>query len=343
MMIRYLEQGEKEQCRKLWEEAFPEDRDGFLDYYMKEKASSNRILVWEEQGEILSMLHRNPYVIKAGERKWNCDYIVGVATAKKARRRGYMRSLMTKALQDMKEEGMPFCFLMPANERLYMPFGFTCIFQGPFWELNDSGKKLEAYRLEEKMSEEQAAAWMEKWLSSRFQVYTERTGSYVKTLKEELASECGYLEALLDGERIVGIRGLWGEGNTEQRLLYAEDGYTREKTGHQPPIMARITNLPRFMEAVSLQCAPGVKEMELRLNIQDPVLDENQKTYLWNLVNKTSRLADCKKEEEGKLPLASMDIGELTAWLMGYSHLTVPYNLAKSVKTLGKVYLDEVV
>lgn len=68
MEVRYLDSSEKKRCRSLWEEAFPEDSASFVDYYMEEKTKDNRILVLEENGRILSMLHRNPYEVYAGDK-----------------------------------------------------------------------------------------------------------------------------------------------------------------------------------------------------------------------------------------------------------------------------------
>ena len=135
METAYLNSSEKNSCRSLWEEAFPEDSAPFTDYYMEEKTKDNKILVLRKNGRILSMLHRNPYEVYVRDRLWECDYIVGVATAREGRRRGYMRRLMNRALSDMRAEGMPFCFLMPAAEEIYLPFGFTFIFDQPEWEL----------------------------------------------------------------------------------------------------------------------------------------------------------------------------------------------------------------
>ena len=101
-MIHYLQGEEKARSRKLWEEAFPEDSQAFRDYYYTEKTKDNEILVLEEQGKVLSMLHRNPYDLALGKQTAKCDYIVGVATDKEHRRKGYMRQLMERALKDMK-------------------------------------------------------------------------------------------------------------------------------------------------------------------------------------------------------------------------------------------------
>ena len=63
-VVRYLEDEEKIKSRTLWEEAFPEDSREFADYYFREKIKDNKILVKEEDGSIISMLHRNPYLVK---------------------------------------------------------------------------------------------------------------------------------------------------------------------------------------------------------------------------------------------------------------------------------------
>ena len=43
-MIRYLGPEEKQLCRPLWEEAFPEDTREFLDNYFERKMKENRVL-----------------------------------------------------------------------------------------------------------------------------------------------------------------------------------------------------------------------------------------------------------------------------------------------------------
>ena len=58
-MIHYLRQEEKSRSRKLWEEIFVEDSQSFVDFYYAEKARRNKILVAEEDNEIVAMLHRN--------------------------------------------------------------------------------------------------------------------------------------------------------------------------------------------------------------------------------------------------------------------------------------------
>lgn len=162
-MIRYLLDEEKGESRELWEEAFPEDSRSFADYYFKEKIKDNKILVLEEEvpetdmghGRIASMIHLNPYWIRAAGERWKVDYLVGVATRKDRRHRGYMRSLLNRMMEDMRNEGMPFCFLMPADEAIYRPFGFTYIYRQSFMDVK-AGVVLEEREILAGRSEEDA-------------------------------------------------------------------------------------------------------------------------------------------------------------------------------------------
>ena len=185
-MIHYLQGEEKARSRKLWEEAFPEDSQAFRDYYYTEKTKDNEILVLEEQGKVMSMLHRNPYDLALGKQTAKCDYIVGVATDKEHRRKGYMRQLMERALKDMNAEKMPFCFLMPAFEALYLPFDFTYIYKKQNRVLTDKG--LSAFKSREATHGElkEAAAYMNQWLAKRYEVYAKRDFAYMARLKKEL-------------------------------------------------------------------------------------------------------------------------------------------------------------
>lgn len=122
--VRYLSDQERSRSRALYEEVFVEDADGFSELYYQIKARDNQILVEEEDGAIVSMLHRNPYTFWFRGTKVRADYIVAVATKAAYRHQGRMRRLLTKALEDMYADGLPFTFLMPADEAIYTPFDF---------------------------------------------------------------------------------------------------------------------------------------------------------------------------------------------------------------------------
>lgn len=124
LTIHYLTDAERIRSRALYDEVFVEDADAFSELYYQIKAQDNQILVAEDNGAIVSMLHRNPYTFRFRGTSIPAEYIVAVATKVTYRHQGLMRELLTKALRDMYADGRPFTFLMPADEAIYTPFDF---------------------------------------------------------------------------------------------------------------------------------------------------------------------------------------------------------------------------
>ena len=52
---------EEERTRPLYREIFPEDTEAFLDFYYRKRPK--RILAMEEDGEMIAMLHLNPFLL----------------------------------------------------------------------------------------------------------------------------------------------------------------------------------------------------------------------------------------------------------------------------------------
>lgn len=170
----YLLQKEKERSRELYEEAFPEDTPEFVNYYYEYKTADNQILVLEKDGKIISMLHLNPYIMIVNGYEVLTDYIVAVATRKEYRHQGYMRTLMEYALQDVGKKEIPFVFLMPASENLYIPFDFVWI--SSHQELPFRVKKMDA-------------DGQNRYLASKYQVFCKRDERYIRNLDAEMAAE----------------------------------------------------------------------------------------------------------------------------------------------------------
>lgn len=327
-MVKYLAGEEKSLSRDLWEEAFPEDSRSFDDYYYREKTKDNRILADLKDGRVQAMVQLNPYLVQAAGRRWRVDYLVGVATRKDKRHQGYMRRLLERMMADLREEEMPFCFLMPADEAIYRPFGFTYIFRQPQWELaeeaeltrrpllgadagcrcggwaehkgsrgEDAGSCVDAAGMTAAAWRGSAGArrylewladWMNRWLEQRYKVFAVRDTGYLLRLLEEIASEDGTLDVLYHKDSMVGVQSFWGLGEREQRLLCCEAPYMREKAEPKPAIMARIITPGQFVRAVHLKAPVRAEEMTLRLYLEDPFLRENEGLWLWHLNRESS-------------------------------------------------------
>ena len=270
MLCRKLQSNEHIRTRKLWEEIFTEDTPEFLDYYYSIKIKNNEIYVIEDDGEIVSMLHLNPYEMRIGDKLFQTHYIVAVATKENYRKRGLMRQLLNYALQVMTDRGEPFTFLMPADEAIYRPFGFEFVYkqrQNKVVGKCSCDEKLEMISATEKDC--QMIADFSNQMLQEYDVVTWRDSGYYETLLLELASENGgILLAKRDGE-IEGIfcYACTGEedkhfvirepifqseqdlqhaiyhltGNETERVLCM--GYGSEET--KPMIMAKVLN-PQF-------------------------------------------------------------------------------------------------
>ena len=166
-MIRYLKDNEKGRSEALYRAAFPEDKDAFVNYYYSYVTKNNKILVLEQEEEIASMLHLNPYRLSVNGTVCDAYYYVAVATRADCRHQGMMRKLLHKSLNDIYEEGHPFTYLMPANKAIYEPFDFRIVYQQKKVEL-----PLAPDAANEKMAE-------------LFDVYTLRDDWYVEKMLEE--------------------------------------------------------------------------------------------------------------------------------------------------------------
>ncbi|MGL5436780.1 MAG: GNAT family N-acetyltransferase [Lachnospiraceae bacterium] len=349
-MISYLNNRQKEECRELWEEAFPEDSKAFDDYYFKEKTKDNRVLVLRDEGTIVSMIHMNPYRIQVRGQIWYSDYIVGVATGKANRRKGYMGQLLRRMLKEQAEEGMPFSFLMPADAAIYTPYNYVYIYNQPSWRLKPEYTQPGALerrpllpwsrQLDNRTYVASIAAWMNLWLDQRCQVYVKRDENYLLRLMKELASEEGTFDVLYDGGSIVGYQSDWGTHSREQRLLMCEPQYIWLED-EKPAIMARIVCLKQFVRAIRLtrEAADKNDETVIPIHVIDPLLAENNGSWNWHLNGQTSWL---EPDPKG-CPEVTLTIAELTEWLFGYRcpEAALPYT--GIVDVLHGVFLDEVV
>lgn len=340
-MIRYLETEEKGRCRELWKEAFPEDSESFLGYYFEEKMKDNRALVCEDGGEIVSMLHRNPYPVYMRGQVSSCDYIVGVATAEKERHKGYMRGLLLAMFRDMYEEQMPFTFLMPAREAIYHPFDFRFIFDQPRWVLK-YGPGIRKVPGEDKLFTD-LAEWQNAWLKRQYEVFAVRDRSYLERMQKELASEGGSMHLIYDGDWFVGMESEWGLSEREMRYLYTGERY-RTEISKKPAIMARIICLPEFVKNIRLSADCPEEEVTVEIGVGDLFLPQNHGEWLWKLTKKGSQIMQASRFIS-KTRSVYFSIAEMTEWLFGYQMPVQAGDLpwGKFIEPFHGVFLDEVV
>lgn len=353
--LEYLPEDGKRETERLWHSCFPEDSDAFINYYYSEKTKDNRILVKNDNGLIISMAQLNPYRLRVKNNDVDSFYIIGVATESSRRREGHFRDVFMRMLEDLNKEQVPFVFLMPANERIYLPFDFSYICKLPSVTLTDSAKdKLTAEPCLDRDEDcGKAAEYMEQWLSERFEMYCRRDAAYVSRLLKELDSENGRLVFLYEGDKLAGLRAEWGISQKEQRLLYADGQYVRESE-LKPLIMARLTCPETFLSLFNLR--DSGEEIRLKIRIEDSLLEAVKGCYIWAVSKECStvkKLADESVMEWESVNGEVLDTtpGGLVSWLCGSMSPEeiwpeLPNELAESLKridTVNRVFIDEIV
>ena len=276
MKVRYLSQKEKIRSRELYEACFPEDTERFVDYYYKEKCKDNEILVLEDQEEICSMIHLNPFTVSVYGNAAQVCYIVAVATKETCRRKGYMLQLMERAFRDRYQAGDPFTFLIPANPDYYYSCGFD------FWE-NQRELRQDQDTIWNKNRNvaaakpadcKEMAEYSNRVLKERFDLFVVKDEVYYKRLILEQESEEGHVVILRNAEtdgKICGLFCMDRECGIEIREPIMEDCCT--ETVH-PIMMGRILNLERFCGM--MKCNEKIRR---NLEIRDALIPENNGTF----------------------------------------------------------------
>lgn len=342
MVLRKLNPDEHGRTRRLWEEVFTEDTGAFLDYYYYIKTRDNQIYAVEEDGDIRSMLHLNPYTVRMEGKEFPSAYIVAVATEEAYRKRGYMGALLKKSLQDMYKQKIPFTFLMPAAEAIYTPYDFRYIYSQNVGELLPQKKSGEG-REEKKTVFSDAGLWdagemaefFNAHFAEHFQVCTLRDSAYYQTMILEQSSERGGVRLMREDGVLKGFYAYAREDGAEIRepifLPGYEDAFYQsacELTGgaegrikvhacpeeymteEKPLIMARIVCLREFLEAFRV---PEEVSVDCSFAVIDPLITENSRVLKVTSDEGERELHVRETEDsEGVLPVA-----ELTEFLFG--------------------------
>lgn len=257
MKIRKLNQEEKQQTKPLYQRIFHEDSESFVDYYYSEKTKDNTIYIVEEEG-IRSMLHLNPYMIRVNGKEEPAHYIVAVATEKDFRKRGYMTALLKTALRDMYAAGEPFTFLMPAAEEIYLPHGFSTVYEQNQRYLTNREAAGQGFRPARQADAPAMAVFAETFLRDHYQVYAKRDRFYYERLMREYESDGGFLAVREQDGKITDIRPC-----------------VDETPAAEARIMVRAVHVKRLLLLLGLNYLTAVC-----FRVTDPYIEENNQVFM---------------------------------------------------------------
>lgn len=310
-MIKYLNQKEKALTKPLYQEAFFEDSDSFVNYYYEEKLKDNRILADIEGESVRSMIMLNPYKISVFNKIYNLDYIVAVATGKEFKRQGYMRRLLNKALCDMNAEHVPFTYLIPANKDYYLPFDFAFVANKNEYNANFSGLKKQVIKEEpDKELIFRILDFINNEVSKDNDVYTYRDENYFIRDLKEIASEDGFINVYSDENDILAVESFWGREKLELKERIVSSKLANRKFGKEN-IMVRITDIVELLSNFRAK-----EPIDIIIKINDNIIEVQNGYFRIEMderYSSVSRISDI-----GDRGFAEFDIADFTGWIFGY-------------------------
>lgn len=211
------------------------------------------------------------------------------------------------------------------------------------------------------------------YLKKEYRVYAYRDKRYYCTLIEELKVDQGNIVLLYQKNSIIGYCFVAFGSQWEVKELNCNKGYEEmfltllyQKLEFQtmrlsavrygdkvPTIMARITNLSSFLRYISAK-----RSLSIRIKIEDPILEDLNGIFRWDLEKESSRIEKLSILEEmfaDNEPELILGIQELTAWLFGYKDILEiiekksprisleTREKLRQVKTLSDLYINDAV
>lgn len=335
----------KEDVYSLWQMCFGDTKE-YTDFYFRWKVVDNQILSMYKENVISSMLHLNPYELMVQGKNIVTNYIVGVATREDDRRKGLMKTLLETAINQMYKQNMPFTYLMPAKESIYLPFGFRIVYNQEKWNQNireiigKSEDNSETKNYEDKISIillgnedteriDELVSFSNKILSENYDVFVKRNAQYYKRLIHEMMSTSGEVELIYKGNELIGYVSYMAESSIyiteclyapkDEEIvmkLIASYGLTVNQVErskeikaslNSPAIMARIIHWDSFIQNVTAK-----DNISLVVKVIDPIIEENNGVYTLNFSNN-----GCVTMKTDQTPEISADISDLTKLFFG--------------------------
>lgn len=357
LRLRFLQKEACLEAEALWREVFCEDTKAFTDYYFSHKAVRNRGLALEGADGIRAMLYLTPEHMKVGENAVDSAYIVGVATRKQYRHRGYMAALLQEAFGMLYRERMPFVFLMPASPDIYTPFDFAYIYDKPVWDAKSLDK--DKLTVMGERDAERMAAFAQDFLEKEKRVYVCRDRAYYITQLLEMKAQEGCIfgyeepsggrdeepEKIPDvkesAKALAQLKGLCmytcegGEPEITEVLAERETEarFVQRREERAPVIMARIVHLARMLSMLRSE-----EPFSFALAVEDPLIAENNGCF-WCEVGTEGTLArPCGQEMAADVRIS---VAELTAVLFGYRHAEDAF--LKRLAPFSPVWINEIV
>ncbi len=350
-LVRQAVPEDRPQLENLWIRCFG-DTEAFIKYYFDWYFPQNRVWVCEEEGRILGQLHENSYDLSVLGEQARLPYIVGVSTDEAYRHQGIMSSILMRSLREAAEKELPFVYLMPADEAIYLPFGFAYVYAQDvqnqtavcpggyaFAQQLRNGEAsfagLTAKRPSSYTAFAAAAAIGNSILEQHCDIYTQRDVWYLKRLAAENQAEGGDFLLLYAEDGPAGYLSFGMEEGTEIQEFavlepyknsaseWLKEAFSDKNTKILPmpgtTLFSDIEKHPVIMGRIAhlpsfLSMLRPQEDFSLVLEIRDKQIPENDGVWIWECKEGTSSV--CRAAERHSR--MCMEIGELMQMALGY-------------------------
>jgi predicted acetyltransferase len=213
MDVRFVDSKHKSMIKDMWRYCF-RDKDPFLSWYFEEKYRDyNTLAVYEDEIPV-SSLQMLPYQLNFHGRLLDISYVVGAATLPEVRGKGYMKILLKRAVEIMRERGNVLNILLPFQYNFYRKYGWeTCYYQ-KFYKIQMSDLKPIAKRYG-RLRPVNINSDIDAMMSIYEKFIADKNGSIVRSKKDWT---CIFTDHSFEGGMAYILEG--ENGNPEGYILY---------------------------------------------------------------------------------------------------------------------------
>ena len=316
-MIRLLDTFEKQNSRNIYEKCFEEDSKEYTDYYYNHRLSDNEVVVYEENGKIVSALHIIPKRIILGGKKDEAKYIYGVSTLEQYRKKGYSSQIFKEVLNKLYNNAETFTYLIPSDEQVanvYRKLGFGYVMDKKSMIPQSRRKKpSNAFMLRKAENSDllKLSIFAQSALYEKYSITLEKNTEYFQKM-QELAAHCGGRIEIFTNRKVIAGYRIWLEDELVEEVL--DDGIQNLcwLSGQEKPyLMLRILDVEKMMSELKFKEFNSVI-----INIRDEIIKDNNGTFEFSYHSgkvKTTRLKDSGKIKSDY----EMTIDEFTSNIFG--------------------------
>lgn len=127
-MIRFAYPEEKEELKKIWQEAFVMDDGGYTDYFFQECYDAGKHYVLHNDETIVSIASSFASAYMINDRMLRASMIVGVATKEAYQGQGYMTKLLNEIISQLEHQEL-LTMIQAYEPNIYKKFGFEVVYK----------------------------------------------------------------------------------------------------------------------------------------------------------------------------------------------------------------------